>query len=336
MAEEKEKTFYFIKASTDFILQNLELKKLRRTNSEYVFIYFKLLAESLETEGHIYFKGSLDDYSDDFELLFNEKADNVKNTILECNKLELIDIEDGHLYFNQVPDLTAKETESARKKRNQRAKKKAMEAAKAAAGSKSQDDDKEDPYAKGDNVRTMGGQCPDNVKKCPTEYRSKELIINTNKLITNTLLSKVKKEVKERKEESTTALSETIIMPFVDYQRVINSFLKYWPGHRIRDITSAEDLRDEEKAMIRSLLTVYSYDEIDEAFKLASENPFLAGEVSDNGKPFIMQFNWIIKPSTVEGIYGGRYNRAFTSKKQQFEESGTDYGSMEELLLENF
>ena len=162
MAEENEKTYYFIKASVDFIMQNLEMKKLRRVNPEYVFIYFKLIAESLESQGHIYFKSTLEDYCDDFELLYHEDSESVKNTILECNKLDLVDIEEGHLYFNQVPDLTTKETESARKKRNQRAKKKAEEATKAAAKQheeETSDDDSDDSEAEGDNVGTMSGQC---------------------------------------------------------------------------------------------------------------------------------------------------------------------------------
>ena len=162
MAEENEKTYYFIKASVDFIMQNLEMKKLRRVNPEYVFIYFKLIAESLESQGHIYFKNTLEDYCDDFELLYHEDSESVKNTILECNKLDLVDIEEGHLYFNQVPDLTTKETESARKKRNQRAKKKAEEATKAAAKQheeETSDDDSDDSDAEGDNVGTMSGQC---------------------------------------------------------------------------------------------------------------------------------------------------------------------------------
>jgi hypothetical protein len=143
--------------------------------------------------------------------------------------------------------------------------------------------------------------------------------INTNtinKLITNTLLREEVKEVKENEEEN------------IDYQRVADSFNYHWPGRRIRDIT------DKRKALIRSLLKVYSYEEIDEGFKLASKNPFLAGEVSDNGKPFIMRFNWIAQREVFTEMLEGKFDRAFSAKRQ-IEESGTDYAAMEQLLIEN-
>lgn len=322
MAEENEKTYYFIKASVDFIMQNLEMKKLRRVNPAYVFIYFKLIAESLESQGHIYFKSTLEDYCDDFELLYHEDSESVKNTILECNKLDLVDIEEGHLYFNQVPDLTTKETESARKKRNQRAKKKAQEVAKAAAEhpkEETSDDDSEDSEAEGDSVETMGRQCPDNVSKCPPIYRSKE--VKNKELIINNL--DLKEEVKE---EKITATSSNI-MPFIDYTRVVDGFMKYWPGHRIRDIT------DERKLLIRSLLSVYSYEEIEAGFRKASRNPFLSGKVSDNGKPFHMNFNWIIKRNNFADVIEGRYDRGNATMDDV--SSGTDYAALEEQLLEN-
>ena len=107
-----------------------------------------------------------------------------------------------------------------------------------------------------------------------------------------------------------------------------DSFNYHWPGRRIRDIT------DKRKALIRSLLKVYSYEEIDEGFRIASKNPFLAGEVSDNGKPFIMRFNWIAQREVFTEMLEGKFDRAFSAKRQ-IGESGTDYAAMEQLLIEN-
>ena len=190
--------------------------------------------------------------------------------------------------------------------------------------SKNQVDDKWQPN---DNQVTTKCQPNDRIREVK---RSKEKLSKDKLINNNLLLEEVKKEVKEKKEEELTSASDkTNIMPFVDYQRVVDSFEKYWPGKRIRDITDAR------KEYIRALVQVYGYDAIEEGFRKASEDPFLSGKVSDNGRPFIMQFNWIIQREHFAEVLESRWDRSIKAKNT-IQDSGTDYGALESQLVENY
>lgn len=323
-----DKMYYFLKASTEYFLQNLEMRKLRRKEhgAEMVIIYHKLMADSLDYGGHIYFEGTLEEFAEDFSIMNCEEGDIVLQCVLECQKLKLIDVEDGHLCFEKAPDLTSKETESARKKRRQRAMKKALEAAETVEETYPA---AEPEIIRGDNVHPKG----DNVPECPPKVINTNTTSSINNININNLNFR-KEEVKE--EKSTPAPEKATIVPIVDFDRIKASFLKYWPEKPCY-------CTKKRKALMRELVGEFGYDEIDAGMKKARESPFLRGEQSDNGIPWILHFTWLINAENLASVLEGKYDerpprklKAAAPRYQSFDQRDYSMGDLESMLVENY
>lgn len=83
--------------------------------------------------------------------------------------------------------------------------------------------------------------------------------------------------------------------------------------------------------MIKGILSKYDPEEIALVFEKAEKSAFLRGECNGPGhQRFIANFEWLINETNFVKVLEGNYDR-----RGQPVMGGTDYGSMERLLLEN-
>lgn len=120
----RNKRFYWLKLKADFF-DDKRIKKLRRLENGdlMTIIYMKMMLKSITTGGFIYFEGIEDSLEDEIALDINETEKSVKDTFIELNKLDLIELHEGHqVYLPIAEECTGSETESAERMRRLRRK----------------------------------------------------------------------------------------------------------------------------------------------------------------------------------------------------------------------
>lgn len=116
------KRYYWLKLHKDFF-NSLEMKRLRKVSGGETFtiIYLKMLLESMNDEGYIYFQGVGSDFADELSLLLDESVDDVVVTLSFLEKVGLLEYSDGEtMNLVQVKEITGSEGESARRVRQHR------------------------------------------------------------------------------------------------------------------------------------------------------------------------------------------------------------------------
>lgn len=349
-----DRTFYFLKMPVDYILQNLELKKLRlvENGDTYFIIYFKLLADALDSQGHIYYEGDLENYCEDFSILYGDKPLMIKNTILNCNRLGLIDLEPGHIFLNRTEELTTSENQSTRRKRNQRARDKQRRIAEQTENSSNvtlmsqhvtgkrdtsvtQEDnvtsERDNVTLERDTSVTQAENVTlerDNVTDCHAilelEVRSKKLELELENRNKNLEVSKChdKKNDPEPPEQKPTDL-------LTDYKKVFDLFRRECPS-----LNNVVRISDKRKGILTEFAKAFTAEQIRRGFRKAERSKFLKGEVSDNGKPFRFDFDWFFNPANFDRVLEGKYDNR-PDKRLKIEESSTDYAALEKDLLAN-
>jgi predicted phage replisome organizer len=116
------KKFYWLKLEAKFF-DDLRIKKLRNIagGDTYTCIYLKLMLLSLKNDGYIDFEGVYDTIEDEIAEKLSEKIENVKATLIFCEKMKMLEINEGEeLYLAQIKDMTGSETASAARVRKHR------------------------------------------------------------------------------------------------------------------------------------------------------------------------------------------------------------------------
>lgn len=126
MAETNEKNYYFLKLPENFF-RDKEIKKMRKLPGGEVLtnIYLKLMLLSLTNAGVLMYEGIEDTIEDELALEIDEDADTIKMLLIYLARVNLIEQHDNMLMMTQVPELTIKETDAARRQRKHRASQKA-------------------------------------------------------------------------------------------------------------------------------------------------------------------------------------------------------------------
>jgi predicted phage replisome organizer len=116
------KKYYWLKLEARFF-DDLRIKKLRNIagGDTYTCIYLKLMLLSLKNDGYIDFEGVYDTIEDEIAEKLSEKIENVKATLIFCEKMKMLEINEGEeLYLAQVKDMTGSETASTIRSRKSR------------------------------------------------------------------------------------------------------------------------------------------------------------------------------------------------------------------------
>ena len=124
----EEKKYYWLKLPQNFF-EDLEMKKLRKIagGDTYTIIYLKLMLISLEENGYIYYEEIEDTFIDELALRLSEDSDNVKFTLMYLQKVRLVESNNDEIKMLQVPEMTGKETDAARRMRKSRSRKESIE-----------------------------------------------------------------------------------------------------------------------------------------------------------------------------------------------------------------
>lgn len=86
----------------------------------YVLIYQKMMLQSLENQGFIYFEGVLDSLAEEIAMALDENVEDVQVTIAYFQSKGLLQIgEENEIFLEQVPMLLDQETNWNRYKRQQ-------------------------------------------------------------------------------------------------------------------------------------------------------------------------------------------------------------------------
>lgn len=115
--------YYWLKLEAKFF-DDLRIKKLRNIagGDTYTCIYLKLMLLSLKNDGYIDFEGVYETIEDEIAEKLQEKIENVKATLIFCEKMKMLEISQGEeLYLAQVQDMTGSETASTIRSRKSRA-----------------------------------------------------------------------------------------------------------------------------------------------------------------------------------------------------------------------
>lgn len=166
--ENEKKLFYFLKLQRDFF-QRSEVKILEAfpNGREYAYFYLKLMVESLATNGYLRTVHNIPLNDEMLAAITNTQADVVRSAIIALQKLNMIEIVEGGVYFiSEVAKITGTLIDSpeANKKRRQRAEQAEEEARLKGIGS-----------GEGDNMSRLGDNmsrvCPEDVpnvsRECP-------------------------------------------------------------------------------------------------------------------------------------------------------------------------
>lgn len=166
--ENEKKLFYFLKLQRDFF-QRSEVKILEAfpNGREYAYFYLKLMVESLATNGYLRTVHDIPLNDEMLAAITNTSADVVRSAIIALQKLNMIEIVEGGVYFiSEVAKITGTLIDSpeANKKRRQRAEQAEEEARLKGIGS-----------GEGDNMSRLGDNmsqvCPEDVpnvsRECP-------------------------------------------------------------------------------------------------------------------------------------------------------------------------
>lgn len=121
MAKSKTKIYFWLRLDNNFF-KNLAIKQLRRMSGgdTYVLIYQKMMLQSLENQGFIYFEGVLDSLAEEIAMALDENVEDVQVTIAYFQSKGLLQIgEENEIFLEQVPMLLDQETNWNRYKRQQ-------------------------------------------------------------------------------------------------------------------------------------------------------------------------------------------------------------------------
>lgn len=121
MAKNKTKIYFWLRLDNNFF-KNLAIKQLRRMSGgdTYVIIYQKMMLQSLENQGFIYFEGVLDSLAEEIAMALDENVEDVQVTIAYFQSKGLLQIgEENKIFLEQVPMLLDQETNWNRYKRQQ-------------------------------------------------------------------------------------------------------------------------------------------------------------------------------------------------------------------------
>ena len=121
MAKNKTKIYFWLRLDNNFF-KNLAIKQLRRMSGgdTYVLIYQKMMLQSLENQGYIYFEGVLDSLAEEIAMALDENVEDVQVTIAYFQSKGLLQIgEENEIFLEQVPMLLDQETNWNRYKRQQ-------------------------------------------------------------------------------------------------------------------------------------------------------------------------------------------------------------------------
>lgn len=117
-----EKRYYWLKLHRDFFKQK-EIKRLRKIAGGDVFtiIYLKMLLQSLETDGYLYYEGYYDSFEEELADLIDEDAENVKIVIAFLVSKGLLEEQDEDAFLlTKCSEMTGSEGASARRMRKSR------------------------------------------------------------------------------------------------------------------------------------------------------------------------------------------------------------------------
>jgi predicted phage replisome organizer len=118
----EDKKYYWLKMEGNFFNQK-EIRKLRRIagGDTYVIIYLKMSLLSLKDDGKLYYEGVEDSFAEELAYELQESIENVEMTISYLQTHKMLETHNtDELYMNRIPEMTGKETDSARRKRQQR------------------------------------------------------------------------------------------------------------------------------------------------------------------------------------------------------------------------
>ena len=117
-----EKRYYWLKLHRDFFKQK-EIKRLRKIAGGDVFtiIYLKMLLQSLETDGYLYYEGYYDSFEEELADQIDEEIDNVKVVISFLISKGLLEEQDEDTFLlTKCKEMTGSECASARRMRKSR------------------------------------------------------------------------------------------------------------------------------------------------------------------------------------------------------------------------
>ncbi|MBS4933798.1 MAG: phage replisome organizer N-terminal domain-containing protein [Clostridiales bacterium] len=277
------KRYYWLKLPSDFFRQKA-IKKLRRIagGDTYTIIYMEMLLLAMQNDNKLYFEGVEDDFAEELALELDEDPENVKVTLLFLQKQGLIEIvEEDEYLLTQCGEMVGSETPDAGRKRRKRA--------------------LERQEQKG-LLEDKGGQCPDEVPKCPTE-------------------KEIEKEIEIDKRER------------INYQEIVDLY-----NNTCVSFPRVVSISENRKKAIRARLKTYCVEDLKKLFEIAEKSDFLKGK---NDRNWTATFDWMLKDSNLAKILEGNYNNR-TEKQQQkpnknkfhnFEQRTYDYGALEQACF---
>ena len=117
------KRYYWLKLPKDFF-EDKAIKRLRQIagGDTYTIIYLKMLLESMEDDGKLFYEGIEDTICDEIALDINESADDVQVTISYLEKKGLLIVTDSEVELTRLREMVGSETDKAELMRKLRSK----------------------------------------------------------------------------------------------------------------------------------------------------------------------------------------------------------------------
>lgn len=317
MAEEKR--FYFAKIPAEYILRNVDLMHLRRAENGAVkvLVYHKLIAESLENEGNIYFADSVENFAEDFGMLYHEDGAEVLKTIELAAKEGLIEFQMDHIFMTQVPSLVGSETAAAGRMRKLRLKQKQNQKSEnrnnVTVERNNVTEERNNVTEERNNVQNGYGEVTEECNNVRESYDDVTEPLRGTEQSSKSLLYidiDIDKDIDIEKEtyigqNEQSKQSVTRIADHVSPQQVVDLYHEKCPS-----LPRVIKLTPNRVAIIKRILKKYTLDDLAKVYEIAEKSDFLKGNSNSPGhEHFKADFDFFLNETkiirTLEGRYGG-------------------------------
>ena len=292
MAARDKERYYWLKLHRDFFKRHdIRIIEDVPNGTEYVLFYLKLMTEAIDHEGALRFSDTIPYSESMLASVTNTNIDVVRSALRLLTELGMVEMqEDGTLFIGEVAKLLDSETYQTRRKRE------AAEHAALPAGG---------VYSTPDMVDST---------------REKETEIETEK--------ETDKEIETESDTDSEKQSENFTAPegAVCRTKDVRRIVEAWNSLGLQQVVRITG-RSRRGCMLRSRVKEHGVEGVLEAIEKIRHSAFLTGQ---NGKGWVITFEWFVKPNNFVKVLEGNYDNAY----RRDGERRTGNGFLEMLMEE--
>ena len=275
MAARDKERYYWLKLHRDFFKRHdIRIIEDVPNGTEYVLFYLKLMTEAIDHEGALRFSDTIPYTESMLASVTNTNIDVVRSALRLLLELGMVEMqEDGTLFIGEVAKLLDSETYQTRRKRE------AAEHAALPAGGVNSTTDMVD------------------------STREKETEIETEKETDTDKDKDTDKDTESEEQSENFTAPEGAVCRTKDVRRIVEA----WNSLGLQQVVRITG-RSRRGCMLRARVKEHGVEGVLEAIEKIRHSAFLTGQ---NGKGWVITFEWFVKPNNFVKVLEGNYDNAY-------------------------